>query len=110
MGSYLYLNIGSHRGTFCKYKERIVFRFGMLKHTITRVKLMGRVCAIIQACIVLHNIATKRGDMWLLDANEDNEGNGNFDRLGVNPAHVDPTVDGCVKRQNIVDNYFTFWH
>lgn len=75
----------------------------MLKHTVTCIRDMGAICSVIQACIVLHNIAQKRGDLIAFDLEEENEGNDNF---GL-PAGNAFTVDGRTKRQMLVDNYFT---
>ena len=83
--------------------KNLSFRFGMLKHTVTRIRDMGAICSVIQACIVLHNIAQKRGDLIAFDLEEENEGNDNF---GL-PAGNAFTVDGRTKRQMLVDNYFT---
>ena len=79
----------------------------MLKHSVTRVKDLGRICRVIQATFVLHNIAQKGGDIWEIDEEalrDAHMGNGTFNeaRIGGETA-----MDATLRRNNIVENYFT---
>lgn len=49
------------RGTKCKAFIHYVFRFGCLDIGL-RFRDPCKCCTVIQACLVLHNIATKRRD------------------------------------------------
>ncbi len=82
----------------------------MLKHSITHVRKMHKVCRIIQACFVLHNIAQKGGDFWReADPQQEDEapvGNGNHNEVPPLRRQAQ-AIDARLCRDNLVDNYFT---